>query len=632
MSVKIIDTLKPKNNGAFPIVEAVDVAVTDELRLPEALASKADASDLAETNAAVEGKASTSDLTTATANLQGQINQIEISATAEAVVAPEVAAARVGTDGTEYTTLKEHLDATDSYNENADNQLSSNIATICSTLGIGFLAKSNTRTIPSGTTKHFLNLGDLKAGKKYDFVCSINHTSSNAVYFFVYDGSTAIASKNIASGSTTYSFSLRPESDVKDAYVNVRTYEELTVTVSASSSEFDDDTVHINSDAIADLDADKISSEKDISNIMSIIGSKFIPKSISKTVNGSKQHVLDVGDIYSGATYTFTFSIESATTDPVYFTIKNDSETIATRNIASGQTTHTYNFNADSDYQNVYINATSSAEVTVTINVTATGYGTDNITKNQQDITALQMDITRIDNALGDITVDVSDYEDVTSDATIHDDEFVSWYSLTPTEAINWQYLTIAVTAGQTYRVTSYGGSNARNWILAVDGVIVDYCSEENQATRTVDVPISQSGVLYVNNNITKVTASIKLKIPKSGIDGEQVYIDKEPIDERMAKSNPLYKKIICCCGDSITYGDDMDQEGFTDDPDIDVYQWNNGQWNKQTSGVRMPWGYQIASRNNMTFYNGGVNGSTMQGIQARNGFSLENGRYTKKT
>lgn len=111
MSVKIIDTLKPKNNGAFPIVEAVDVAVSDDLRLPEALEAKADASALAETNTAVAEKANASDVATATANLQGQINQIEISATAEAVVAPEVAAARVNDDGTEYSTLKERLDA-----------------------------------------------------------------------------------------------------------------------------------------------------------------------------------------------------------------------------------------------------------------------------------------------------------------------------------------------------------------------------------------------------------------------------------------------------------------------------------------------------------------------------------------
>lgn len=113
MSVKIIDTLKPKNNGSFPIVEAVDVSVTDELRLPEALASKADSSALAETNAALESKANASDVETATANLQGQINQIEISASAEAVVAPEVAAARVDAEGVEHATLKARIDGSE---------------------------------------------------------------------------------------------------------------------------------------------------------------------------------------------------------------------------------------------------------------------------------------------------------------------------------------------------------------------------------------------------------------------------------------------------------------------------------------------------------------------------------------
>ncbi len=113
MPVTVIDTIKPKNNGSFPIVEAVDVAVTDELRLPEALEAKADVSALNETNATVSGKADASDVATATANLQGQINQIEISASAESVVAPEVAAARVSSTGYEYSTLKGRLDGID---------------------------------------------------------------------------------------------------------------------------------------------------------------------------------------------------------------------------------------------------------------------------------------------------------------------------------------------------------------------------------------------------------------------------------------------------------------------------------------------------------------------------------------
>ena len=38
MPVHVIGTLKPKNNGKFPVAEAVDIKVTDDLRLDEALA------------------------------------------------------------------------------------------------------------------------------------------------------------------------------------------------------------------------------------------------------------------------------------------------------------------------------------------------------------------------------------------------------------------------------------------------------------------------------------------------------------------------------------------------------------------------------------------------------------------
>lgn len=62
MPVTVIDTLKPKNNGSFPIVEAVDVAVSAGQRLPEALAAKADASALAATDAAVATKADKTDI------------------------------------------------------------------------------------------------------------------------------------------------------------------------------------------------------------------------------------------------------------------------------------------------------------------------------------------------------------------------------------------------------------------------------------------------------------------------------------------------------------------------------------------------------------------------------------------
>jgi len=135
MSVKIIDTLKPKNNGSFPIVEAVDVAVSEELRLPAALAAKADVSDLAAIGEDVAGKANASDVATATANLQGQIDQIEISATAEAVVAPEVAGARVNSDGVSFGTLKARCDSDFSAHTDAEREIYDTIGEISESLG-----------------------------------------------------------------------------------------------------------------------------------------------------------------------------------------------------------------------------------------------------------------------------------------------------------------------------------------------------------------------------------------------------------------------------------------------------------------------------------------------------------------
>ena len=179
MSVNVIDTIKPKNGGSFPVVEAVDVAVSGSTRLDTALAAKANTADLAAkadkseltdirttialkanqssldaTNVVVSSKAAQSSLdalsvivankadkkdyddiyaaidgkadkayvntsvTTETNariaadnNLQAQIDQIEISASAEAVVAPEVIAARVDADGVTYATLKAREDA-----------------------------------------------------------------------------------------------------------------------------------------------------------------------------------------------------------------------------------------------------------------------------------------------------------------------------------------------------------------------------------------------------------------------------------------------------------------------------------------------------------------------------------------
>ena len=113
MSVQVIDTLKPKNNGAFPVVEAEDVAVSDELRLPEALGDKANQSDLEELSAEVTGKADASDIT----ELQSQIDQIA-QAAGTGSADTEVAQARVSDYGASYQTLRARLDSEWDQNQN----------------------------------------------------------------------------------------------------------------------------------------------------------------------------------------------------------------------------------------------------------------------------------------------------------------------------------------------------------------------------------------------------------------------------------------------------------------------------------------------------------------------------------
>ena len=102
MPVNVIGTLKPKNNGKFPVAEAVDIKVKEDLRLDEALENKA---DLTTVNFALNNKA---DKTTTTA-LQSQIDEIAQSQGA-GTADTEIAQARVGADGTSYGTLKARLD------------------------------------------------------------------------------------------------------------------------------------------------------------------------------------------------------------------------------------------------------------------------------------------------------------------------------------------------------------------------------------------------------------------------------------------------------------------------------------------------------------------------------------------
>lgn len=85
MAVVVIDTIKPKNNGTFPVVEAVDVKVTAELRLDAALSAKADASTVATLSEAVAGKASQADLTALQTVVNGKASQSDLTALSNTV-------------------------------------------------------------------------------------------------------------------------------------------------------------------------------------------------------------------------------------------------------------------------------------------------------------------------------------------------------------------------------------------------------------------------------------------------------------------------------------------------------------------------------------------------------------------
>ena len=78
MPVNVISTIKPKNQGTFPVAEAVDIKVTDDLRLDAALNEKASQSDMTAVQTAVASKASQSDLTALSETVSGKANKSDI--------------------------------------------------------------------------------------------------------------------------------------------------------------------------------------------------------------------------------------------------------------------------------------------------------------------------------------------------------------------------------------------------------------------------------------------------------------------------------------------------------------------------------------------------------------------------
>ena len=85
MAVVVIDTIKPKNQGTFPVVEAADVKVTNDKRLDTALNEKANASTVEALSTAVAGKASQSDLTALSNTVADKADKTALAETNTAV-------------------------------------------------------------------------------------------------------------------------------------------------------------------------------------------------------------------------------------------------------------------------------------------------------------------------------------------------------------------------------------------------------------------------------------------------------------------------------------------------------------------------------------------------------------------
>ena len=190
MSVHVIDTIKPKNGLNFPVVEAEDVACgsarlsdivatmatqsdiealqtaingkasqSDLEALQATVADKADAADLTALEAEVDEKADSSALTTAAANLQAQINQLITPVTQDA----EVENARISSDGTSYTTLKERLDIENQWLRDALTEIGNSAS------GLNIILEKN-NTYPLGYRNGSFQVDDGESSSTHNYV------------------------------------------------------------------------------------------------------------------------------------------------------------------------------------------------------------------------------------------------------------------------------------------------------------------------------------------------------------------------------------------------------------------------------------------------------------------------------
>ena len=200
----------------------------------------------------------------------------------------------------------------------------------------------------------------------------------------------------------------------------------------------------------------------------------------------------------------------------------------------------------------------------------------------------------------------------------------------TDVEDSDWEYFTRSVKPGERFYIKAHDGLYARLWRFTTDDLktisVADSSAPYEEKTAYLTVPRNATK-LIVNNQTHTYGAPHIFVAKKYELRIDSRNLDLSPTIDR--SSNRLYGKTLVCCGDSITYGADMDAEGITHTSTITMYERSGVSFVEKTSNFYHTYGYQVAERNNMLFYNDGISGSTVEDIENHNGFSKANGRYT---
>lgn len=327
--------------------------------------------------------------------------------------------------------------------------------------------------------------------------------------------------------------------------------------------------------------------------------------------------------LINGATYTATNNTGAAITLLLY---KSDgtSKSISTQLVNGASKS----FTVDSDdYVKIggWFNAASTGALVVTGGIDSQEILTDS---------AEAVEIVSKISTQRTIKNEITDY------TTTDDYIFTTIGDISST---GWAYYKMPCQDGDVFNIHTAAGWSGRAWLYLDSSDNVLSLDSYNTTTKVDDWSLTinnaSAAYLVVNCDTRLTTVKIEQILPNSDIvNDDRIYIGEEKLinylSQSEAQSNILYGKSLCCCGDSITYGADMDAEGIISAPTIDAYQWSayTKKWTKWTSNEPAAYGYQIAARNNMKFYNGGVSGATVQasgGDITVPGFSDASGEYT---